>query len=894
MTLTAGTRLGSYEIVGLVGAGGMGEVYRAHDTTLNRDVALKVLPASVAADPDRLARFRREAQVLAALNHPNIAHIFGFELSGSTPALVMEFVEGPTLADRISAGPMPLADVLAIARQIADALEAAHDQNIVHRDLKPANVKVRDDGTVKVLDFGLAKAMDAGLKSGSAGAEANSPTLTARATQMGMIIGTAAYMAPEQAKGKSVDRRADIWAFGVVLYEMLTGERAFKGDDISETLASVLKDTPSFASLPDAVPPRLRRLLGRCLDRDVKTRLRDIGEARIEIAKIESGAPDESAPAQIATAALAPVKRSALPWIVAAAALLVAVGAMSWTLLHAPSLPLRGVTRSTFDVKDVSGFVAVSRDGTRLAYTVVGGPKNVLLAFRMVDQFDARAIPGSEGGAWPLFSPDGQWIAYSTLETPSKIKKIAVTGGTSITLCDGSLANGAFWADDDTILFGGAKGLMRVAATGGSPQQFTTIDAAKGETAHVHPQVLPGGTQVLFSVVSTDAFDAAHFAVVDPSKGGYHTVAPGGAHGRYVASGHLTYVRGSTLFAVPFDVRRLTITGGEVPVVEDVSTFGPPGTGDYTVSDAGLLIYVEGDNNKGTTLAWADRKGATTILPGQKDLRWGTGRLSPDGTRVANGIHDDQKGGTDIWVLDAQRGTLQRLTFGGTNDNPVWTPDGTRVVYGSAQDGKVGLYSVAADGSGKPELVLATTAAPVPSSFTPDGRTIVYSQSDKRSQIFVLPVPVGGTPTPHPLHDAAGSETDGQLSPDGKWIAYQSVESGSSEIYVQPFPGPGAKVRISTQGGIGPRWGRTGRELFYWGATVGSRGLIAVDMQTDPSLRPGAPHELFQSASGSTWDVAPDGLRFLIELSRSGTTVTTIATVTDWFEELRRRAPAKK
>ncbi len=494
MALNPETRLGPYEIVAPVGAGGMGEVYRARDSKLGRDVALKVLSGSFADDPDRLARFHREAHVLASLNHPNIAQIYGFEDSGATHALVMELVEGPTLADRIEQGPVPLDEALAIARQIATALEAAHEQGVIHRDLKPANVKVRPDGTVKVLDFGLAKALDP--TSSSDLNVMNSPTLTQRATQLGMVLGTAAYMAPEQAKGKRVDRRADIWAFGVVLFEMLAGERAFKGDDVSDVIAAVLRQDIDWRALPPSTPTNVRRVLERCLERDPARRLRDIGDVWIGMDTPEEPAAAPSAtPAGRARSRL----RTWLPWAVA---LVIAAGSIAWTFSRRtePRPPL--VTRSAQTMKDLSVFVAISRDGTRLAYAVAAGTQNASagIVLRMLDQFEGRVVPGTEGGVFPLFSPDGQWIAYTADE---KFKKIPITGGTSIALCQGcSLQNGGAWGDDGTIVFQSPKGLMRVSSDGGVPETLTTLDSSKGETGHVRPQFLPGGRRILFTVGS--------------------------------------------------------------------------------------------------------------------------------------------------------------------------------------------------------------------------------------------------------------------------------------------------------------------------------------------------------------------------------------------------------
>jgi Tol biopolymer transport system component len=570
---------------------------------------------------------------------------------------------------------------------------------------------------------------------------------------------------------------------------------------------------------------------------------------------------------------------------------IVAVGSVSWIVLRAPPSPPRVVTRAQVTSKEFSGFVNLSHDGTRLAYTTVGGPTSAVLGLRLMDQFEGKLIPGGDGAGFPIFSPDGQWVAYNTLDTPRKIRKIPVTGGTSITICEGDFFTGGDWSDDDTIVFSGAKGLMRVPASSGTPEALTTLDAAKGESAHVRPQFLPGGRQLLFTINSARG---AEFAVFDLKKGGYRVVSKGGANGRYVASGHLTYVNGATLFALPFDLSTLAVTGAEVPVVEGVSTTGPEGTADYTVSDAGLLVYIASDtSNQGTTLAWVNRKGVTEILPGQSHKQWGTGRLSPDGRRVANAI--DGPKGRDIWILDVERGTPTRMTFEGGSDNPIWAPDGRRVVYSATIAGKSGLYSVVTDGSGKPERLLETSSAAVASSFTPDGKTLLYDQvgADKRRQIFVLALPAGGKAAePHPLHEASASEINAQVSPDGRWVAYESAESGQREVYLQPFPGPGAKVRVSTEGGYTARWARDGRELYYWGNQPTSRFMV-VAIPPDAAQRPGAPQELFQVLTGTTWDVTPSHDRFLIEITGTGNG-STMATVTDWFEELRRRAPAKK
>ncbi len=876
MSLAIGTRLGPYEIVAPLGAGGMGEVYRAKDTKLDRDVAIKVLPESFALDADRVARFTREAKTLASLNHPNIAQIYGIEGN----AIVMELVDGEDLSAYIARGAMPVADALPIAKQIVDALVAAHDLGIIHRDLKPANVKVRADGTVKVLDFGLAKAMD---PAGASNADAmNSPTLTSRGTQMGMIIGTAAYMSPEQAKGRAVDKRADIWAFGVVLFEMLAGQRAFQGEDVSDVLAAVLRQDINWQALPADTPVKIRRVLERCLERDVKKRLRDIGDAWIGLDDAEPAAPVALAPA------VTPRASSLSRWLPLAAAIVIAIGSVTWSIMRAPAAGPLPVTRSMQVLKDLSLFVNASRDGTRLAYAVAGSPTASGIVLRMVDQFEGKVIPGTEGGVFPVFSPDGQWIAYNGI-TATKILKIPVTGGTSIPLCDGTLQDGGAWGDDNTIVFSGSKGLMRVSADGGTPEAVTALDAAKGETAHKRPQFLPGGKQLLFTVTHADG--VVEFAIRDFSATGYRVIAKGGNNGTYVASGHLAYVRGSTLFALPFDLKRLVVAGGEVPVVEGISATGPPDIADFSVSSTGLLAYFADSQDPGTTMAWADRSGAVKVLPGQSRRVWATGRLSADGRRVVNGIISPK--GQDIWVLDAERGTPTRLTFDGSNDFPIFSPDGRQVFYSGVVDGKAGLYSVPSDASGKATLVLATDTRAVPTSFSPDGKTLIYHQPSAagRNQLLVLPLD-GKADKPHALHDASASERDAQVSPDGRWVAYNSTESGGPEVYVQPFPAGGAKTRISSNGGDRVRWSRDGRELIYWEG-LPTATLMAVDVTATLAFHGAEPHALFKMVPGTTWDVTPDRNRFLIELT-ANQTGSFLAMVTNWTEELRRRAPAKK
>jgi serine/threonine-protein kinase len=884
MQIRPGTVIGSYTVVGPIGAGGMGEVYKARDSKLDRDVAIKVLPASFATDADRVARFTREAKTLASLNHPNIAAIYGLEGT----ALVMELIEGDDLSQRIAHGAIPLDEVLPIAKQLAEALEAAHDQGIVHRDLKPANIKVRADGTVKVLDFGLAKAFEANA-SGASAEVMNSPTLTNRGTQMGMILGTAAYMAPEQAKGKAVDKRADIWAFGVVLYEMLSGQRGYDAEDISDTLAAVLTRDVDWTKLPASTPPRLTALLRDCLVRDPKQRLRDMGEARRVFDQLIGGASSTIVAAPAASTIApppAPSWRRALPWAIAAVAILVA-GATTWRLLSTPAAATGLVTRSRVSFKEIAGLVDVSRDGTAIVYLRASGPQGFRLELRQMDQFEGRPLPSTDGGVAAVFSPSADWVAFST--TDRKIKKTPSGGGPAITLTDGSFYNGATWGDDDMIVYSGAQGLMRLAASGGAPESLTTLNKEKGETSHIRPQFLPGRQQLLFTVVYASA--DPQFAVLDLKKAGYRTVARSGDNGRYAGSGHLLSVRSGTLFALPFDLDQMTATGPEAPVIEAVSTLGPiAGTADYAVSPAGLLVYFESAAQGGTTLTWRDRRGAETPLPGQMTRSWGTGTLSRDGRRVVNSIHVDK--GSDIWLVELARGTPTRLTFGGANDNPVWTPDDRTIVYsGGPKDGKPGIYKVPADGSGQSQLILAAANA-VPTGFTPDGKTLLFHQPgpNGRTRIMVLPLDdTGAPPVPHPRRESAANDVDAHVSPDGKWVSFVSTETGRGELYVLPFPGPGAKVQISSDGAMRSRWSTNGRELLFWDS-IGNATLHSAAIQLSP-FAAAPPQKLFSALSGSTWGVAPDSQHFLVEVVQSN---AALVTVTNWFDELRRRAPVKK
>ena len=723
MPLAVGSRIAHYDVTALIGEGGMGQVYQATDTKLNRQVALKILPEAFATDPDRLARFQREAHVLASLNHPGIAAIYGIEEQNDTRALVLELVEGPTLADRIRKGPIPLDEALPIAKQIAEALEAAHEAGVIHRDLKPANIKVRDDGTVKVLDFGLAKALDTSPE----GDPSESPTLTAAATRAGVILGTAAYMAPEQAKGKPVDKRADAWAYGVVLYEMLTGRQAFAASDISETLAFVLTREIDWSALPSETPASVRRLLRRCLTRDRRKRLGELSMAQVELDEADAAA-DVEAEATMSVVTEPALWQRPVPALIATVVLL-ALGSLVTVALTlsnqtSPDPPL--VVRMQIPLGEGERFsstgrraVAISPDGSHIVYSA-----NRALTLRPVDQLQGTMIADTDGeprggSRNPFFSPNGQWIGY---RAAGQIKKVALSGGAPITLGESDSVWGASWGIDDMILFGrGTDGIWQVPGEGGTPGPLITVE--EGEEAH-GPQMLPGGEWVLFTLrpANTGLWDAAQIVVQSVATGERRVLIAGGRDGRYVATGHLVYQLNGVLFAIPFDAGARAVTGGPVSLVGGIrDARGATGAAHFSVSSTGSLVYIPGSAGAAQTdLVWVDRSGELeSVGAGLRDYQWV--RVSPDGTRLALQVSNDTVG-ADIWIYDLTRDTLTRLTFDDANDGrPLWTPDGIRVVFQSSRDGG-GLFWKAADGTGEVERLLDDANFPRPYDWSVDGR----------------------------------------------------------------------------------------------------------------------------------------------------------------------------
>jgi serine/threonine-protein kinase len=798
-------------VLALLGQGGMGEVYQAHDTKLGRDVAIKVLPEAFAHDPQRLSRFQREAKMLASLNHPNIATIHGLEESNGTHYLVMELVPGETLRERVKReGALPLEEALGIAKQIAEALEAAHEKSIIHRDLKPANVKVTPEGKVKVLDFGLAKAF-AGEEAGSD--PSNSPTLSQAATLQGVILGTAAYMSPEQARGKAVDKRTDLWAFGCVLYELLTGKQAFSGEDITEILAAVVKTEPDWNRLPENTPHSTRMLLRRCLQKDKTLRLQAAGDARIEI-QDALVAPQDAGAAHGAS-----VPKSKLPWAVAAATAIIAalIAGGWWRATRPVEQKLRPLVRLDVDLgPDVSlgsinGADAIlSPDGTRLVYVSQGR-----LFTRRLDQPNATELAGTQGARAPFFSPDGQWVAFFA---QSKLKRISVEGGAAITLCDATNPQGGSWGEDGNIIaaLNTRGGLSRIPSSGGAPTPVTELQ--NGEVTHRWPQVLPGGKTVLFTghtaIVGSDGANIEVMSLADHRR---KTLQRSGTFGRYLPSGHLIYVTRGTLFAVPFDVNRLEVRGTPAPVLDQVGYNATYGSAQFDFSQTGTLIYRSGEAGGGlVTVQWLDAAGKTQPLLAKPDL-YTRPSLSPDGQRLALNV-TDEAGNIDIWVYEWQRDTITRLTFAPPDSiSSIWSPDGRYILFQAPG----GMFWTRTDGSGKPQPLTQSKNTQFPWSFTADGKRLAFVEQSPETGfgIWTMPLESDGAglraAKPEPFLQTPFDERNGSFSPDGRWLAYTSNESGSYQVHVRAFPDKGGKWQISNSGGVNPLWSPNGRELFF-------------------------------------------------------------------------------
>ena len=871
MAIAPGTRVGAYEVTGLIGHGGMGEVYRARDRRLERDVALKVLPVALSQDPERLARFAREARTLAALSHPNIAIVYDLEEDGERRALVMELVDGETLADRVTRSALPIDDSIDIALQIAEGLEAAHEQGIIHRDLKPANVKIRRDGTVKVLDFGLAKAL---LRADSASADVleastatdmggslRTSTVTApHVTSAGIILGTAAYMSPEQARGRPLDTRADIWAFGCVLYEMLTGRRAFAGETMTDVLAAILSSEPDWSALPPALPSSVHRLLRRCLEKDPRNRLRHIGDARLEL-RLASTPDPVSQPAGRIT----PLRR-ALLWFGAGAAaaagiLLIYVnsigdgeGSIAERAARVVVTPPPGVTLALRP----GSAVALAPDGQRLAYTARNGDGPVQIYLRALDQFESTVIPGTDDAFHPFFSPDGRWIGFFA---NGKLKKVPVAGGAPVVVADARLPRGEAWTSSDAILVSPANttALSRVGAAGGALEPFSTL--LTGELSHRWPAVLPNGT-VLFSIWNDTGWESARIAAQRPGASEHVAVVErGGGFPRYLAdpagrSGYLVYARSEGLLAAPFDEKTLTLMAPPVPVVDGVVT-NLTGGAHFAVAANGTLAYVAGVSSRADReLVWLTTDG--TRAPAIR-AQVGAFAVSPDGRLIAR---IPPGGPGSLWIENLESRTSTPLTEASDYFGAVFSRDGSRVASRRAAD----IFIQRVDRRGAEEQLTTSRRVATPGSFSPGDTELAYYEIDPVTlhDIWVigLPTPGGARPEARPFLKTTYSEVSPRFSPDGRWIAYQSNESGRFEIYVRSYPDGEVVKQVSTDGGSEPQWPSGGGDLFYRGA---SGMLMAAAMTLSPELTIGTPRALFDASPyESSFGVSADGRRLLL------------------------------
>jgi serine/threonine-protein kinase len=947
MALASGARIGSYEIVAPLGVGGMGEVYRARDTQLRREVAVKVLPEAVSHDADRLARFQREAELLAALNHPNIAAIYGLEKSELGTAIILELVDGDTLAEVIARGPLPIAEALPIARSIADALEAAHDKGIVHRDLKPANVKITSEGKVKVLDFGLAKAIDGAAPSGSIARDqlTASPTLSLHATYAGVILGTAAYMSPEQARGKPVDRRTDIWAFGCVLFEMLTGRQTFDaGETVSDAIAAILKHDPDWSALPEDTPAHIRTLLKRCLQKEPQKRLPHIGVARLEIDE-PSAATIEPAP----SAASRPRWKRWLPIVTSAVTAAIAGFAIAaWVFQSSSTYPV--VTRFAYALPPDQSFrdtflsiVAISPDGTQFVYVA-----NQRLFLRSMWDPTARPIAGTEveeagNVGTPVFSPDGQSIAY-WLRPPGSpadvgnVKRIRLQGGAPVTLAQVRRPLGMSWSGND-ILVGQAppNGIVRVSANGRMSER---IVSARNDELMQGPQLLPGGDAVLFTIgnasgpvanlgaTSDDIWTKSRIVVQTLKSGERTTLIEGATAGRYLPSGHLVYAIGGVVLARPFDVRRRTVTGDAIPVIEGVTPtrLGQFATGSMqmSVSDTGSLVYLPGpvvvnavDQRE---LVIADRRGSIEPLK-LPPAMYEHPRVSATSKQIVYGREDGKN--ANVWIYDLSGTTSPRqLTFEGANRFPIWTPNGQRVVYQSNRGGELAIYSQSKDGDSPAERLIASEhgMSPIPDSWTPDGKILFFQNGDDFGSANRPGAPAwNATLWTFSLADrkaapfaavrsvTAIAPIAATVSPDGRWIAYAAgtdTTRAAMHTWVQSIQSPGTRYLIAS-GVVDPIWSPDGKELFF--LNLVSVGGFSTHITTQPRFEVGNPTALppmlsdvfRRSRSGPgtprNIDIAPDGQHFIAAVRRDVAPVgaSQVQVVLNWTEELKQRVPTK-
>ncbi len=897
-----GRTLSHFKITAMLGKGGMGEVYRAEDTTLDREVAIKVLPEAFTADKERLARFEREAKVLASLNHPNIAGIHELGSDGGLDFLAMELVEGEDLAKRLRKGPIPVGEALRLATQIATGLEAAHNSGVVHRDLKPANVQVTPEGQVKILDFGLAKKAVGGA--GPPLDLSDSPTLTAQMTRAGTILGTAAYMSPEQARGQEVDAQTDIWALGVVLYEMLTGERTFGAETATDTIAAIIERQPDWEALPPATPPLVRSLLRRCLQKDRNRRLHDVADARLELEEVLSEAPAPVVAAEAITPAAESKRRTAV-WSLASALLGLAIGlALATWMSRSEGVPTTLLSNAHLSIElaeettlymTTNPAIAISPDGRRLVWAAVHPDGSVQLHARGLDEVVARELEGTENARDPIFSPDGQWIAYFD-HAETQLEKVPFEGGVPAKICDTpSSSKGATWGARGEIVFsrGFDGGLSRVAAEGGVPEVLTEPDRDAGVKTHRFPHFLPDGRALLFMVADHDmeTYDEARIEALDLETGERKLLLEGGMSPKYVESGHLIFARQGSLMAVPFDPQALAIEGQPKEVFTSVVTNGGDAFGQFALTSAGTLVYAPGGpEHYNQRFVRADRSGHVVPLSvPERVYDRPSFALSPDGKRLAVTVAGANY---SVWLWDVEREILSRLAAGGENQAPVWTPDGERLIFLSYGRGAgMHLMWIPADGSSQPKSLYETDRIPAPASISPDGQHFSFFQHDPETDddIWVLPLDDQMQPgAPRKVVATKGRDVESEFSPDGRWLAYSSNETGSYEIYVQSFPGPGPRTQVSSEGGREPHWSPRGDAIYYVHST--SAQLMRAPVRTEPELRVGAPEPFIPFDSPERWyDIEPDGEHFIyIQMGSQAKPITQLRIVLNWANGLDR------
>jgi serine/threonine-protein kinase len=873
-----GRTLGQYRVVDKLGSGGMGDVYRAEDIRLGRAVALKVLREAFWRDEQRRARLSREARVLASLNHPSIAVLHGLEKENGVDFLVLELVEGETLAERIARGPLSFEEALALFRQIAEALEAAHAKGIVHRDLKPANIKITPEGNVKVLDFGLAKEFDEPQPASNL---SESPTLT-RGTEAGVILGTAPYMSPEQARGTTVDKRTDVWAFGCVLYEALTARRAFEGTTVTDVLAAIVRAEPRWERLAEDTPAKIRELLHRCLHKDARHRLRDIGEAwvAIEEARNEPAAPVVPVPR----------KSSPLAWTLAGLSALAAVAVWFRAPPQASTPPpVRRFTierQATFRTRPV-----LSRNGGRLAYQDAS-PDGRRVFLRDLDQLTSRPIAGTEDSGGIFLSTDGKWIGFFTGRS---LRKVSTSGGSPVTLSDAHSAGWGTWAEDGTVVYGSYQGgLFRISEEGGEPEELRPIDTDKGEIDIHLPEVLPDGEAIVYTLHRGGGL--FRIEVLSLSTRSWHVLVDEGFSAQYSPTGHIVYSRSNLLFAVPFDLERLSATGPPVRMHEGLSTFPESGSADFDLSHDGTLVYVPETSREDRRLVWVAADGSEEPL--DIDARaFRHPRLSPQGTALAVAVHDGER--YDIWIYDLETRTHRRLTFEGNNLSPLWTSDGRRIAYSSERSGKLELFWQPADGSGAPEPLLSSDVDLAPGAWSSGGDLLAYVEWPPTDQARIGLLEVESRREKTAAIDDRSFNSAPRLSPDQKWLAFEMWD-GSDEVYVTPFPSLQGRRQISTDGGVEPIWSSDGRTLYY---RRGDNRIMAVPIRTEGTLETGRPRLLFDRryawsdevfSPTPNWDVSPDRRFLMIRPSADELSARPIHVVLNWAEELKRRVPVER